>query len=64
MCIENIACRYGEKKGLLHGFREKRAELDALEAEKLFTQSRAKALQNKIIDAQVEEHLLKMVCTV
>lgn len=40
--------------------REKKAELDALEAEKLFTQSRAKALQNKIIDAQVEEHLLKM----
>ena len=44
-------------------YRDQRAELDALEAEKLFTQSRAKALQNKIIDAQVEEHLLKMVGT-
>lgn len=40
--------------------REKKAELDALEAERLFTQSRAKTLQNKIIDAQIEEHLLKM----
>ena len=43
--------------------REKRAELDAEAAEKLFTQLRAKSLQNKIIDLQVEEHLLKMVRT-
>ena len=43
--------------------REKRAELDAEAAERLFTQSRAKSLQNKIIDLQVEEHLLKMVRT-
>ena len=42
-------------------FSELKIRLEEDEAEKLFTDSRAKMLKSKMMDIHVENHLLKMV---
>jgi hypothetical protein len=42
--------------------RDMKSELDEEDARRQFVTAHAKRLKNKLMDAKVEEHMLKMVC--